>query len=45
MRPSPFQAEIPEHLVEYHGDDTVETADEAADYFARIKDKFGKTAE
>jgi len=43
--PSPFLAEIPEHLVEYHEDDAVETADEAADYFARIKDKFGKTAE
>ncbi len=39
--PSPFLDEIPSHLVEYHEEDAVvETADEAADYFARIKGKF-----
>ncbi|GAB1481193.1 UvrD-helicase domain-containing protein [Treponema sp.] len=39
--PSPFLSEIPNHLVEYHEDDEpVETKDEAADYFARIKGKF-----
>lgn len=39
--PSPFLDEIPAHLVEYHEEDAVvETADEAADYFARIKGKF-----
>jgi DNA helicase-2/ATP-dependent DNA helicase PcrA len=39
--PSPFLAEIPDHLVEYHEeDDVVETASEAADYFAKIKGKF-----
>ncbi|HCM25479.1 MAG TPA: AAA family ATPase [Treponema sp.] len=39
--PSPFLAEIPPHLVEYHDEDAVvETADEAKDYFAKIKGKF-----
>ncbi len=39
--PSPFLAEIPAHLVEYHeGEEVVETAGEAADYFAKIKGKF-----
>jgi DNA helicase-2/ATP-dependent DNA helicase PcrA len=39
--PSPFLAEIPAHLVEYHEEDApVETAVEAADYFAKIKGKF-----
>ena len=39
--PSPFLDEIPAHLVEYHEEDAVvETAGEAADYFAKIKGKF-----
>ncbi len=39
--PSPFLDEIPAHLVEYHEEDAVvETASEAADYFAKIKGKF-----
>lgn len=39
--PSPFLAEIPEHLVEYHeGEAAIETASEAQDYFSQIKSKF-----
>jgi DNA helicase-2/ATP-dependent DNA helicase PcrA len=39
--PSPFLSEIPEHLVEYHeGEEVIESSDEAADYFAQIKNKF-----
>ncbi|MCA1951379.1 ATP-dependent helicase [Gracilinema caldarium] len=39
--PSPFLQEIPQHLVEYHeGEAAIETADEAANYFAQIKSKF-----
>jgi DNA helicase-2/ATP-dependent DNA helicase PcrA len=38
--PSPFLAEIPSHLIEYHeGEKKVEN-DEAEDYFALIKSKF-----
>jgi DNA helicase-2/ATP-dependent DNA helicase PcrA len=40
--PSPFLAEIPPGLIEYHeGNKKVETSAEAEDYFALIKSKFG----
>jgi DNA helicase-2/ATP-dependent DNA helicase PcrA len=40
-QPSPFLAEIPPHLVEYHeADAAVDDDAQAADYFARIKNKF-----
>jgi DNA helicase-2/ATP-dependent DNA helicase PcrA len=39
--PSPFLAEIPPHLVEYHeGDRAVDTSEEAESYFGMLKDKF-----
>ena len=39
--PSPFLEEIPQHLVEYHeGETAIESADEAANYFAQIKNRF-----
>ncbi|AEF86777.1 helicase, UvrD/Rep family [Treponema primitia ZAS-2] len=39
--PSPFLAEIPPHLVEYHEPDKpVETPEEAESYFSLIKSKF-----
>jgi DNA helicase-2/ATP-dependent DNA helicase PcrA len=39
--PSPFLAEIPPHLIEYHEPDkAVESAEEAENYFALIKSKF-----
>ncbi|GHV25822.1 DNA helicase [Spirochaetia bacterium] len=40
--PSPFLAEIPPHLIEYHEPDkAVENPEEAENYFAMIKSKFG----
>jgi DNA helicase-2/ATP-dependent DNA helicase PcrA len=40
--PSPFLAEIPPHLIEYHEPDkAVESPEEAENYFALIKSKFG----
>jgi DNA helicase-2/ATP-dependent DNA helicase PcrA len=40
--PSPFLAEIPPHLIEYHEPDkAVESPEEAENYFAMIKSKFG----
>ncbi|HOJ98521.1 MAG TPA: 3'-5' exonuclease [Termitinemataceae bacterium] len=41
-KPSPFLEEIPQHLVEYHeGEQAIESPEEAADYFAQIKGRFG----
>ncbi|MCX7655170.1 MAG: UvrD-helicase domain-containing protein [Treponemataceae bacterium] len=41
-RPSPFLEEIPPYLVEYHeGEEVIESPEEAADYFAQIKGRFG----
>ncbi len=38
--PSPFLVEIPEHLVEIHEDQIIETSAQAEDYFAEIKKLF-----
>jgi DNA helicase-2/ATP-dependent DNA helicase PcrA len=39
--PSPFLAEIPPHLIEYHGGDkAVDTPEEAESYFSILKGKF-----
>ena len=38
--PSPFLAEIPAHLIEYHEGEKAVEASEADDYFALIKSKF-----
>ncbi|MDR3146529.1 MAG: UvrD-helicase domain-containing protein [Treponema sp.] len=38
--PSPFLAEIPSHLVEYHEPEKTVEAAEAEDFFARIKSQF-----
>jgi DNA helicase-2/ATP-dependent DNA helicase PcrA len=40
-QPSPFLAEIPTHLVEYHEEDeALDSPAEAEDFFARIKSRF-----
>ncbi|GHU15633.1 DNA helicase [Spirochaetia bacterium] len=40
--PSPFLAEIPNHLIEYHEPEKAEAAEERAeDFFALMKEKFG----
>jgi DNA helicase-2/ATP-dependent DNA helicase PcrA len=39
--PSPFLAEIPGHLTEYHEAETVPVPQAAENFFARMKEKFG----